>query len=65
VLPIQSLHLQRISPKLGSGLACWKPNEAFPDFEQIDRVVSGRDPQFHLGILCSILLSYVDTQWRF
>ncbi len=61
MLPIQSLHLQRISPKLGSGLACCKCNEAFPDFEQIDCVVSKRNPQFNLGILCSILLSYVDT----
>ncbi|KKZ88535.1 hypothetical protein RPHASCH2410_CH05120 [Rhizobium phaseoli Ch24-10] len=28
--------LPRISPGLGSGLACWKPSEAFPDFEQLD-----------------------------
>ena len=61
MLPIQSLHLHRISPELGSGLACWKTSEAFPDFEQIDCVVSGRNPQFVLGILCSILLSYADT----
>jgi hypothetical protein len=59
VLPIQSLHLQRISPKLGSGLACWRTSEAFPDFEQIRHGVSRHDAQF-LGILCSILLSYVD-----
>jgi hypothetical protein len=65
VLPIQSLHLHRISPELGSGLACWKTSEAFPDFEQIDCVVSGRNPQFTLGILCSILLSYVDTELLF
>jgi hypothetical protein len=65
VLPIQSLHLHRISPELGSGLACWKTSEAFPDFEQIDCVVSGRNPQFALGILCSILLSYVDTELLF
>ena len=65
MLPIQSLHLHRISPELGSGLACWKTSEAFPDFEQIDCVVSGRNPQFVLGILCSILLSYVDTELLF
>lgn len=53
MLPIQSLHLHRISPELGSGLACWKTSEAFPDFEQIDCVVSGCNPQFVLGILCS------------
>jgi hypothetical protein len=46
-------------------LACWKTSEAFPDFEQIDCVVSGRNPQFALGILCSILLSYVDTELLF
>ncbi len=65
MLPIQSLHLHRISPELGSGLACWKTSEAFPEFEQIDCVVSGRNPQFVLGILCSILLSYVDTELLF
>ena len=28
--------LPRISPGLGSGLACCKFSEAFPDFEQLD-----------------------------
>lgn len=36
-----------------------RDGEAFPDFEQIRRAVSWRDAQFS-GILCSILLSYVD-----
>ncbi len=37
-------------------------SEAFPDFEQIDCSVSVCNPQLNSGILCSILLSYVDTQ---
>ena len=62
MLPIQSLHLHRLSPVLGSGLACWKTSEAFPDFEQIRRGAFPRDAQLLLGILCSILLSYVNTR---
>ena len=33
---------------------------AFPEFEQIHHGVSDRGAQFFPGILCSILLSYVD-----
>ena len=33
-------------PSLGSGLACWKTSEAFPDFEQIRHGVSVHDAQF-------------------
>jgi len=46
-------------------LACCECNEAFPDFEQIDYGVSDHNPQLHLGILCSILLSYVDISHFF
>ena len=64
VLPIQSLHLPGFSG-LGSGSACCKRSAAFPDFEQIRCVVSVRNAQFSLGILCSILLSYVDISIDF
>jgi hypothetical protein len=42
-----------------------KNSEAFPDFEQIDCSVSICNPQLNSGILCSILLSYVDTNFAF
>jgi hypothetical protein len=42
-----------------------KFSEAFPDFEQIGCGVSSRNPQLNSGILCSILLSYVDTHLAF
>ncbi|GAN84720.1 hypothetical protein GHA01_09700 [Novacetimonas hansenii] len=48
---------------MGPGLARdWHgiPARAFPEFEQIRHVVSRRDAQLLLGILCSILLSYAD-----
>src|SRR5262245_46897916 len=38
-----------------------RPSEAFPDFEQIRYDVSNHSAQLNLGILCSILLSYVDN----
>jgi len=47
------------------GIGMLTSSEAFPDFEQIDCSVSVCNPQLNSGILCSILLSYVDTKFAF
>lgn len=63
--PVQSLHLP-CQVTLWQGLARdWHGTEAraFPEFERIHQVVSRSwRPISVSGILCSILLSYVDTR---